>query len=117
MAMLRTLNLYLDPEASYTWQQASLIAAKVQRNGTHHAQNICTWIHTFLKHGKLPLHHYGHFCPTILDDEDFTHEITLYLLEISKHTSVRAQDIVDWVRLPTVQEKLGGTGLKTAISL
>ena len=32
-AMLGTLNLYLDPEASYTWHQAYLIAAKVQGHG------------------------------------------------------------------------------------
>jgi hypothetical protein len=87
-AMLRTLNLYLDPEASYTWRQASLVAAKVQGHSVHHAQNIRTWIHAFLNHGKLPLHCYGHFRPTILDDEDFTCEISPYLLEMSKNTPV-----------------------------
>ena len=115
--MLGTLNLYLNCEASYIWHEASLVSAKVQGHGVHHAQNICTWIHAFLNHGKLPLHHYRRFHPTILDDEDFTHEISLYLLKISKHTSIQAQDIVDWVQLPDVQKRLGGTGLKTSISL
>ena len=99
------------------WRQASLVGAKVQGHGAHHAQNIRTWIHAFLNHRKLPLHCYGRFHPTILDDEDFTGEITLFLLEISKRTSVRAQDIVDWVQLPTIQAKLGDTGLKMEISL
>jgi len=39
-AMVGTLNLYLDPEASYTWRQASLVTSKVQGHGVHHAQNI-----------------------------------------------------------------------------
>src|SRR5882672_7221385 len=53
----------------------------------------------------------------VLDDEDFSHSIMLYLLEISKKTSVCAQDIMDYVQLPDVQEKLAGSGLKSNISL
>ena len=116
-AMVGTLNLYLDPEASYTWCQASLVASKVQGHGVHHAQTIHTWIHQFLNSGKLPLHRYGSFHPTVLDDEDFSCGLTLYLLKISKNSSVRAQDIVDYMQLPDVQEKLGGSGLKSKISL
>ena len=115
--MVGTLNLYLDPEASYTWRQTSLVTSKVQGHGVHHAQNIHTWIHQFLNSGKLPLHQYGSFHPTVLDAEDFSHGITLYLLEISKNSSVHAQDIVDYMQLPDIQEKLGGSGLKSKISL
>ena len=116
-AMVCTLNLYLYPKASYTWCQASLVASKIQGHGIHHAQSIRTWIHSFLNCSKLPLHRYGHFHPTVLDGEDFSRGITLYLLEISKKSSVHAQDIVDYVQLPDVQEKLGGSGLKSKISL
>jgi len=53
----------------------------------------------------------------VLDDEDFSHGIMLYLLEISKKTSVHAQEIIDYVQLPDVQEKLTCPGLKSNISL
>ena len=55
-SMLGTLNMYLDPEALYTWRQASLVAAKIQGHGVYQAQCIRTWIHSFLNCGKLPLH-------------------------------------------------------------
>jgi len=115
--MLGTLNPYLDPEASYTWHQASLVTAKIQGHGVYQAQCICTWIQSFLNCGKLPLHQYGHFHPTVLDHKDFSCSIMLYLLKISKKTSVHAQDIIDYVQLPDVQEKLAGSGLKLNISL
>ena len=60
-AMAGTLNLYLDPEMSYTWHQASLVVSKSQGHGVSHARNIRTWIHRFLSLGKLPLHRYGRF--------------------------------------------------------
>ena len=49
--------------------------------------------------------------------QDFSHSIMLYLLEISKKSLVCAQDIMDYVQLPDVQEKLTGSGLKSNISL
>jgi hypothetical protein len=35
--MVGVLNLYLDPKLSYTWHEASLIAAKSQGHGISHA--------------------------------------------------------------------------------
>ena len=115
--MVGTLNLYLDPNTSYTWRDASLVTSKIQGHGIHHAQNIHTWIHCFLNHEKLPLHHYSRFRANVLNDEDFASEISLYLLEVSKATSVCAQDVMDYVSKPEVQEWLGGLGMKSKISL
>ena len=50
----------------------------------------------------------------ILKDEDFAQDIQLHLLEISKGGYVRAQDVVDYIDRPEVQERLGK---KTKISL
>jgi hypothetical protein len=113
-AMAGTLNLYLDPETSYTWREASLVVAKSQGHGISHARNIRTWIHRFLHYGKLPLHRYGCFHASILEDEDFSQGVQLHLLEVAKGGYVRAQDVVYYVGRPEVQEKLGK---KSKISL
>ncbi|KAG1878842.1 hypothetical protein F4604DRAFT_1923521 [Suillus subluteus] len=83
-AMLGALNLYLDPELSYGWREASLIALKSLGQGINHARSIRTWIHQFLCNGKLPLHRYGQYHSSILEDEDFTQEIQLHLSEVQQ---------------------------------
>jgi hypothetical protein len=105
--MVGTLNLYLDSELSYTWHQLSLLAAKAAGHGVHHTRTICTWIHQFLSHGKLPLHRYGCYHSSILQDEDFKQSIQLHLQGIAKDGYVCAQDIVDCVTMPEMQEQLG----------
>ena len=105
--MVGTLNLYLDPELSYTWWEASLVVAKSQGSGIYQAQRICTWIHKYLHTGNLPMHVYGHYHSSILEDEDFAQGIQLQLIEIAKDGYIRAKDIVDYVATPEIQEKLG----------
>jgi hypothetical protein len=116
--MVATLNLYLDPELTYSWCDASLIAAKASGHGVTYAQNSHTWLHHYLHSGKLPMHCYGNYNKLILDDEDFAQDIQLHLTEIAKKEYIRAQDIVDYVVTPEVQAKLGtkaqGIHLRTA---
>jgi len=50
-AMVRTLNLYLDSELSYGWQESSLIAAKAAGHGVNLACNVQRWIHAYLGPG------------------------------------------------------------------
>ena len=38
--MVGTLNLYINPELSYTWWEASLIMAKAVGHGIRHAHNL-----------------------------------------------------------------------------
>ena len=121
-SMVGTLNLYLDPELSYTWRQASLVVAKSLgqgvKNGSKRTRNIRTWIHRYLATGKLPCHRHGQYSTSILEHEDFAQDIKLHLMEMSKNGYIRAQDIVDYVATPAVQEKLGskarGISLATA---
>ena len=68
---------------------------------------LCTWIHKYLATGKLPTHHYGQHSASILDDEDFVQDIQEHLQEIVKEGYIWAQDIVDYVSTPAIQEKLG----------
>lgn len=106
-AMVATLNLYLDTELTYSWRDSSIIAAKAMGRGVNHARNLRKWICTYLHSEKLPLHRYGKYHSSILDDEDFRQDIQLHLSEISKKGYIRAQDIVDYVITPEVQAKLG----------
>jgi len=106
-AMVATLNLYLDPKVSYSWQEASLVAAKAAGHGLNHARNLRSWIRQYLHSEKLLLHQYGTYHSSILDEEDFAQEIHLHLTEIAKKCYIRAQDIVDYVATPKVQARLG----------
>ena len=116
--MVGVLNLYLDSQLSYTWCEASLIASKAQGHGVAHARNLRMWIHSFLGSGKLPLHQYGRLHSTILEDEDFAHEIQIHLSGIAKNNYIQAQDIVDFMETPEMQEKLDEIGVgKKKISL
>jgi len=45
---------------------------------------------------------------TILQDEDIAQAIQLHLLEIGKTGYIQAQDSVDYIAKPEVQEKLAG---------
>ena len=82
--MVGTLNLYLDPQLSYTWCESSLLASKAAGHGMNHAQNLRMWILQFLNTGKLPLHCYGTFHSSIL--EDVTPEIQEQLSGKTKTT-------------------------------
>jgi hypothetical protein len=111
--MVGTLNLYLDPELSYSWQEASFLVSKTAGHGMNHARNLRHWILRFLNSGKFPLHCFGTFNLSILQDEDIAQAIQLHLLEIGKTRFIRAQDIVDYIAKPEVQEKLAGKARTT----
>ncbi|KAK7461747.1 hypothetical protein VKT23_008176 [Stygiomarasmius scandens] len=105
-AMLGALNLYLDCYTTCTWKQASFLAARSQGKSVSYAQKIHTWLHRFLSHGELPMHHYGRFHASILNDEDIRVEIKDYLLERSKRGYIFAKDIVELIASDEMQKKL-----------
>jgi len=117
-AMVATLNLYLDSELSYSWRESSILAAKAQGRGVKRARKIRRWIKDYLHSEKLPLHRYGTYHSSILEDEDFKRDIQLHLTKIAKKGYIRAQDIVDYVATPEVQARLGtrarGIHIRTA---
>jgi len=106
-AMGATLNFYLDPELSYSWRESSVLAARAMGHGVTYARKLRKWIKDFLHDEKLPLHRYGGYHSSILEDEDFRRDIQLHLTEIAKKGYIRAQDIVDYVATREVQARLG----------
>ena len=72
---------------------------------------------TISYHQKTPLHCYGKFNSSILEDEDLAQDIQLHLTEIAKKRYIHAQDVVDYVVTPEVQERLGTTGNTQGICL
>jgi hypothetical protein len=113
--MVGTLNLYLDPELSFSWHKASLLTARASGMGDRHARTVHSWIHRFLTSGKLPVHQYGQRTSSVLEDEDMSQVIQLHMQSILKEGYIRPQDVVDYVATPMMQQLLGGK--KTKISV
>ncbi|TFY76443.1 hypothetical protein EWM64_g7570 [Hericium alpestre] len=116
--MVGMLNLFLDEDSVFSWREASAIIAKTVNRSDATACSIRDWLHQYLHLDKLPLHQYGHFLSSIFDDEDFSQQIQMHLLEVGKKGFIRAQDIVDFIDRSKIQEQLGASGnKKTKISL
>ncbi|KAF8486647.1 hypothetical protein JB92DRAFT_3130812 [Gautieria morchelliformis] len=97
-----------------TGMEASLLSVKAAGHGVYYARNLRAWIHQFLNTGELPMHQYGQYNSSILQDEDFRLSIQLHLQSVAKDGYIRAQDIVDYIVTAKMQERLGG---KTTISV
>jgi hypothetical protein len=120
-SMVETINLFLDPDLGFNWRKASEVAARAQGRNMNHARNLRSWIHRFLSSGDLPMHHYGEFHSSMLDDEDFSNDLQAYLLEISaKDQYISPTHVVDFVQTSEVQRRFqhraGGPSEKVAIS-
>jgi len=50
---------------------ARILKAKALGRGAKHARNLRKWINNYLHSEKLPLHCYGTYHSSILEDEDF----------------------------------------------
>ena len=97
---------------------ASEIAAKMQGRGTSYARRIRAWGIDFLKSGTLPLHQLNRKRGTIIDDEDIAEEIKTRMTEKAGKGFLKAQDVVDIVESPELQEVLALKGIsKPSISL
>jgi len=75
--MVVTLNFYLDPELSYSWQESLVLAAKAMGHGVTHAWNLHKWIKHYFHREKLPLHWSGTYHSLILEAKDFCRDILL----------------------------------------
>ncbi|KAI0281130.1 hypothetical protein BGY98DRAFT_1095071 [Russula aff. rugulosa BPL654] len=82
-----------------------------------HARCIRKWTVEFLQHGALPLHHLGQARWTVLSDKDIASEIKLQMVEKSKKGFLKAEDLVDLVATPEMQEIFSEKGIcKKSIS-
>jgi hypothetical protein len=116
-AMLGLLNLYLDDGLLLSWRKTSVVVSKAQGHGDAHARRIRKWTVEFLQHGALPLHRLGQARWTVLSDEDIASEIKLQMVEKSKKGFLKAEDLVDLVATPEMQEIFSEKGIcKKSIS-
>ena len=56
---------------------------------------------------KLLVHCYSWFHSSLLDDEDFVMAIQLHLQQLRKDNYIWAEDIVEFIMTPDIQEYLG----------
>ena len=116
-AMIGLLNLYTAQNLKYSWKRASEIVAETQGRGTHHARSIREWVMGFLRWRDLPLHQLNRKRGTLLDDEDIAGEIKMKLTEKTKGGFLKAQDVVEVVASPNMQEIFAQKGItKVSIS-
>ncbi|TFK18059.1 hypothetical protein FA15DRAFT_604020 [Coprinopsis marcescibilis] len=111
--MIGTLNYYLDPDLNYTWQQASTLAAKGAGRNVSYGRQIQIWIRQYLTNEALPKHQYGKAKPTILDDEDFSYQLQVHLVQVVKCGYIKAQDIANYMQKPEAVTKLAEVGKDT----
>jgi len=88
-----------------------LVVAKIHGGGEKRARNLRQWILDFVRVGELPSHGYGQAHWTVLEDEDVKQTIQLHLLERAKGGRVTAEDIVEIVSTPELQEKFSRCGI------
>jgi hypothetical protein len=117
-AIIGLLNIYTDEGLKYSWMGASEIAAKMQGRGTSYARRIRAWAINFLKWRTLPLHQLNQKRGTIIDDEDIAEELKTRMTEKAGKGFLKAQDVVDVVASPKMQEVFALKGIsKPSISL
>ena len=88
---------------------------KAAGHGVKHACNVRRWIHTYLGTSRLPVHNYGWFCSSLLEDEYLAEIIQLHLQEIAKDNYIHAQDIVDFIDTPEMKENMGAKHTKISV--
>jgi hypothetical protein len=118
IAMLGTLNLWMDPQVLCTWKEASVIVTRAQGSGAaNHARNIRKWTLTFLHMGQLPLHQLRTLS-SVLFHEDISQELQLHVTEAAKNIAFSAEDLVKIVASDGIQHIFQQNGIiKPSISV
>jgi hypothetical protein len=117
-AMVGVLNLFLDPELSYTWRESSVIAAKAQGLGSTRTCSIWAWVLDFVREGTLPFHSYGYTRQTALEDEEVLQEVQGELSKRAKSGFIKAEDVCEIVASEKIQALFTRLGVdKPRVSL
>lgn len=106
--MASLLGLFTD-RRSLTfakWMPSSFQVAVAQHCGyTSWARWLRTWTRDFINNKKIPENPYGKWMKCYLEDEDLEMEIVTHLQSIGD--TMKARDIVDYLRQPEVLEQYG----------
>ncbi|KAJ3560171.1 hypothetical protein NP233_g11011 [Leucocoprinus birnbaumii] len=90
------------------WTKAAQEAAHLCCHAPYYAENLKKWARDFLQDSaELPRINHGGGCQSIIDDDDVTQDIQIYLQSIGKF--IKARDIVDYCSTPEMLEQLGRT--------
>jgi hypothetical protein len=112
-AMRKFLYKYVAGNSTACWGAIALATARDHGRGPYHARLLREWTHGFIANRKdLPTNSYGTWNTSMLDDEDLAQAIHLHLQSLGPW--IRAQDVVDFVKLP---ETLAQFELMKPISL
>ena len=109
--MVGLLNIYTDVNLKYSWRRSSEIVAKTQGSGKNHAWCIHKWTLDLLKQSDLSLYELSQKWGTIVDDEDIAEELRTHLAEKAKHGFLKAQDVMEVVASPKMQEVFALKGI------
>jgi hypothetical protein len=108
-ARLRLLQafLFLYWRSGYTrWIESSELAVAMENKGPWMARRLREWAREMVEDKeKLPVHRYGQFKSSVLDDEDIEQEIFSHLADLGDFFS--AADIVKFLSKPEMMERLG----------
>ena len=117
-AMVGLLNFYTDQDLHFSWRRVSIMVARMQGRGTNHVRHICKWVMDFLRWRDLPLYQLNRKQGTIVDDEDVAEEIKSRIKEKASKGFLKAQDIVEIIASPDMQEIFALKGIsKPSISV
>ncbi|KAJ7435575.1 hypothetical protein B0H11DRAFT_1666797, partial [Mycena galericulata] len=109
-AMQSLLNLYTNDRSKTKgeWRQSSIQAALTQNRGPYWARQTRLLVRQFIRDRTiLPLNPYGYWKTSMLYDEEFKSEITLYLQELGKE--ITAQKLVAFLARDDIKQRHGIT--------
>jgi hypothetical protein len=107
-AMHAMLNLFLNPCFDFSWRTCLSISARSQGfKGELQARSVRTWIHNYIHFNHLPYHGYMGNITSMLNDEEFSQGLQMFLLETVKGRPIHADNVVAYVALEEVQRNFG----------
>jgi hypothetical protein len=116
LAILVLFRFFCDKELELGWIKASELAAKAFGKKSGHARSLRRWARILIDdHDASFDNPYGHWSHSVLDDEDFQHDLFIFLQSCGR--SVKAEDIVHYTSRLDVLAQLGRTrpvSLRTA---
>jgi hypothetical protein len=106
LKLMQTM-LFLYQRSDHTrWTESSELAAATVGKGPWLARRVREWTHAMIKdENRMPIHRYGLFNSSVLDDEDIEQEIFDFLG--TKGEFFAAHDIVTFLSTPAMMNRLG----------
>jgi hypothetical protein len=106
LKLMQTALFFYRQSEFKRWTECSELAAATIGKGPWIARRVREWIMAMIKdESQMPVHRYGLFNSSVLDDEDIEQEIFDFLA--TKGEFFAAHDIVTFLSTPEMMERLG----------